>query len=236
VRRRRRTAGIVVVAAAAATLVSGAALWRTSRTPLRTVTSRALGAEGTSVVVTYPADYAVTQTDDTTTPSFLPFTSMYLRPRPAQGLQAWLDSHLFGAERELQGSYLVVEMEPIGHPVVMQDEESRLRDIARQLTHRGGSFSLGPAHVPAGQGLTLNIRGGANLADSLEYVTLVFPMPSAGRPQYEVVVRGHASGSQAARTRSVALDVVSRLRLVQNPDRPLRATEETGRHTTGEAR
>ena len=185
-----------------------------------TVTTNYIGEERQALAVTYPADWVVLYGDDPlgrdADNELRTVTSLNLAQRPVIGAKRWLDQHLLGlSDSELNGARMMIMLQRLDRPVDLRHESARLESGFGQWAGPRGSFHLRNTASALGPMLEVDAQDLAAGNSGEMRAWFVYPMPRNGEPQYEITVQYNASGRLKSRLHRVALDVVSRLRLVK---------------------
>ncbi len=222
---------LIVAILAAAVVCTGVMLWQMARPRYAVHTTSSVGVGHVALVVAYPTDWTMDAQGDRSGPTFAAFTLTRL---PASRVQRWLDEHIWHAGADdAQHSRISVSLLRVDSSSGLDREQRRLEPGLRMLTRLGGRYSVTRTRYPVGPALDLQIEVPNLPPHEIGSSVLVFPAIDSGEPQYEIAVGYYATARLKARVRQVALDVVSRLRLVQvqekasSPDRAV--SDSSGR-------
>ncbi len=216
-RRRSSKRGRFVLAVAAALVIAGApVLYQFLRPQYRQVTSEPVGPEHKSLVVSYPADWEVSHHVDAMTDereSDTPVTYMSFDRMPAVGPQRWIE-HFIYRLNEQDLTSLGISLQRVDAVEDLDSETRRLVEVYGQIAGPGGDVKVTRASSPLGPAVHVEVYS-PRTGDTRYYgVVVLYPTPEPGGIRYEVNLNYRASERMRSRMRQVALDVVSRLRLV----------------------
>ena len=177
------------------------------------------------MVISHPADWIAEDASGRNSAgdgAYMTVVITNLRHAPAHGLQKWIEEGLYQVTDQTWASAeLSVALQKVSNFSGLDAEQRRLEPILRMLASRSGeSYSMRRSACPIGEVLeietTLTRPSGLQTRNSM----LVFPRTPAGQQQYELILGYVASEKLKARLHQVSRDVVSRIKLVKELERP----------------
>ena len=225
-RPRRRNRRIYIASALLALVIVGvcAATWQFARPRYKVRLTHAVGLEHMSVQVSYPADWFVAyeHAADTVEPG-APLAWIRLAPSPSNSLQAIIDQYVYHVSRdELADVYFQMMLQPISSFQGVDAEARRLEPGLQSITRPGGTYTLKKRLCPSGPMLDISIEPGGQSVVAADNMMILYPEPMAGGARYELILHYRGPKSLKARLRETADDVLSRIRLVKEVERPSR--------------
>ena len=216
--RRKSQCAASAVLAALAVALAGLAAWQVSHPAYREVTLQIGGPSGPHVRVAYPVSWRAREISDSIThsPSGANAIDLIeLEPAASGGLQTWIEEHVLHTySRVPADTRLEILLQPIATVRSIDNETERYRTIMQQMDGLNAAYSIQKSSRTAGDVLDVEWRMGGPLTD-VDNALIVIPTLRSPRVAYEIVVRYRTTEMLHARMRRIALDVVSRLRVVQ---------------------
>ena len=183
--------------------------------------SNPVGIDRKAVMIAYPPGWQVAEEENTGNHDDGSVTKVRLKRTPSQGPQAWIDANLFHiSERESLGAGMEVLLQQVGGFRGLDSEAKRMEAGLSQLRQAGYVYSIRKSRCPSGPLLDVRINSIAQPDRTFDTTLIVYPTAAPRETQYEVIVHSTCSERLKDRMSKLALDVVSRVRLVKVQERP----------------
>jgi len=218
-RKPQRVLAVIVILSVLGAGLIGFAVWQSGRTKYQVVSLRTMADKRILVRVAYPDTCTLDGREGTHAgPGSTMFDNFTLVPRRASGLQSWFDVHILRIpSSQANNTQLEVLLQQIPKSDDLDSDIARLRKTFRMLLGPNGHSYVRKTSCPAGPMIELEFvyPGNGSAKNKTMFGLITYPPAMPSRIRYEIIVRCASDEALRSRMRNLALDVVSRLRVVE---------------------